>query len=148
MIRSKLYFALLNLYSAQFTDDNLWMNFREQDLHRHVIVYDTSMLAFIMARTPSLGVIEHQKSYLFGGVGYGPDDPDSNGTDTNATLQTFEINYNADVAPRDKRKLKNLEDSNFQDLDAFVTSECGKYSEELESKNIITLPNTTIILRL
>ena len=48
---SKLNFALLNLYTAQFTDANLWMNFREQDLHRHVIVYNISMLAFIMGRS-------------------------------------------------------------------------------------------------
>ena len=61
---------------------------------------------------------------------------DSNGTEYEyiATQQTFENSYNPDVAPRDKRKLKNLEDSNFQDLDAFVTSECGKFSQELESK--------------
>ena len=61
---------------------------------------------------------------------------DSNGTEYEyiATQQTFENSYNPDVAPRDKRKLKNFEDSNFQDLDAFVTSECGKFSQELESK--------------
>ena len=80
------------------------------------------------------------ESYLFGGVGYGPDmtnnETDSNGTEYEyiPTQQTFENSYNPDVAPRDKRKLKNFEDSNFQDLDAFVTSECGKFSQELESK--------------
>ena len=78
------------------------------------------------------------ESYLFGGVGYGPDiasnKTDSDETEYIATLQTFQNSYNPDVAPRDKRHLKNLEDSNFQDLDAFVTSECGKFSQELESK--------------
>ena len=78
------------------------------------------------------------ESYLFGGVGYGPDiasnKTDSDETEYIATLQTFQNSYNPDVAPRDKRHLKNLEDSNFRDLDAFVTSECGKFSQELESK--------------
>ena len=81
------------------------------------------------------------QSYLFGGVGYGPDTDDSldsNGTDssnaTDPTLQTFQVNYNPDVAPRDKSKLKKFADTDFKDLDAFVASECGKYSQELESK--------------
>ena len=35
MIRnSKVYFALLNFLGVQSTDHDLWINFREQDLHR------------------------------------------------------------------------------------------------------------------
>ena len=80
---------------------------------------------------------------MFGGVGYGPDKAVSNGTDSSnsseilfylPTKQTFEVNYNPDVAPRDKSNLKKFADSDFQDLNAFVSSECGKYSEELQSK--------------
>ena len=69
-------------------------------------------------------------SYLFGGYGYGPD---VNGTDENAELQKFEVNYNPQVAPRDKRLLFYLEDSDFTDLDDFVTKECAKYKHELQS---------------
>ena len=49
---SKLNFALLNLYTAQFTDANLWMNFREQDLHRPVVVFTIHIcLRLTMARS-------------------------------------------------------------------------------------------------
>ena len=139
-MKRKIQFALLNLIGAQ-SSENAWMNFREQDLHRDVFRLNFWHMVCLIPDflsewwTPSY-------SYLFGGVGYGPDTVESNGTDSSnsseilvtSTKQPFEVNYNPDVAPRDKSNLKKFADSDFQDLNAFVSSECGKYSEELQSK--------------
>ena len=72
--------------------------------------------------------LQTRSRYLFGGDGYGPD------TDQNAVLQKFEVNYNPQVAPRDKRNLEDLRDSDFVDLNEFVTKECTKYQFRLQSK--------------
>ena len=139
-MKRKIQFALLNLIGAQSSNDG-WMNFREQDLHRNVFRLNFRLTQGIY-RTFCKECWIPPQSYLFGGYGYGPDTAVSNGTDSSnsseilvtSTPQTFEVNYNPDVAPRDKSKLKKFADSDFQDLDAFVSSECGKYSEELQSK--------------
>ena len=138
-MKRKIYFVLLNAIGAQSSNDNIWMNFREQDLHRDVFIFNFWRLKIVKYTWWTIW-----QSYLFGGVGYGPDIDDSNGTDSSnasQTLQTFQVNYNPDVAPRDKSKLKKFADSDFSDLDAFVASECGKYSQELESKKIFRFLN-------
>ena len=134
-MKRKIQFALLNLIGAQSSDDG-WINFREQDLHRNVLRLNFRH-THVRYRTFCKEFWTPSQSYLFGGVGYGPDTAVENGTDPTlftSTKQTFTSNYNPDVAPRDKSKLKKFADSDFQDLDAFVSSECGKYSDELQSK--------------
>lgn len=39
-MKRKIYFVLLNAIGAQSSNDNIWMNFREQDLHRDVFIFN------------------------------------------------------------------------------------------------------------
>ena len=39
-MKRKIYFVLLNAIGAQSSNDNIWVNFREQDLHRDVFIFN------------------------------------------------------------------------------------------------------------